>query len=176
METLTPRQIKKRITKQHAEVEAQITQKPVKELKINIEWARSRTWGWNPKAEVWVTYQDGSGDYAKGFTASGCGYDKESTVIADIFNKFLRYKLYQPHKYNGIHNGEPTKHPYGVYYYDGHIGEIRETYISKPSYNGGVGTSCYYEIAKFIGGKFENIANGKAFGAFLYTDNQRGKK
>lgn len=62
-----------------------------------------------------------------------------------------------------------------MYYYNGVTRTEENGYISTPSYNGGVGTSCYYKIAEFIGGKFENIANGKTFGVFKYTDNEGSK-
>lgn len=38
-------------------------------------------------------------------------------------------------------------------------------------FEGGVGTSCYYSIAEFIGGKFENISSGKTFDVYQYTEN-----
>ena len=42
-------------------------------------------------------------------------------------------------------------------------------------YNGGVGTSCYYDIARFIGGRFEHVAGGKTFDVFKYTDESSGR-
>lgn len=172
METLTPRKLKNRIKKELAIMSEEKNQKPVSCIRINIEWHRSRTWGFCPSAECWVSYKDGTSDYSKGYRASGCGYDKESTVIAEIFNRYLKYKLYEKHELKSRINGEEVNHPYGVYYYNGDIQKQSQEsgYIWKPSFSGGVGTSCYYDIAKFIGGKFENLANGKRFGAFLYTD------
>lgn len=38
---------------------------------------------------------------------------------------------------------------------------------------GGVGTSCYYDIAEFIGGKFEKISSGKTFDVFQYTNKSK---
>lgn len=157
--------------KELLEIEAQKNQKAVKELVITIEWRKSYTWGNNPHAEAEVTYKDGTFERRDGYTCSGCGYDKESTVIAEIFNDFLRYKLYQKHNLASTINGEKTNHPYGVYYYGGELGEKHESgYIGMPSFNGGVGTSCYYKIGEFIGGKFENVASGKTFDVFKYID------
>lgn len=133
---------------------AERNQKPVESLTISIEWKKSRMWGNNPHAEVAVNFQDGTFERRDGYTASGCGYDKESTVIAAIFNDFLKYKLYQEL------DGNP---PYGMYYKVPGQPSFR-------SYNGGVGTSCYYRIAEFIGGTFENLASGKAFDVYKYTD------
>lgn len=139
--------------KRNAQIESEKNQKPVKEIDITIEWKRSRTWGNNPHAEVRVYFQDGTFEFRDGYTASGCGYDKESTVIAAIFNDFLKYKLYQELQ------GEA---PYGMYY--------KRPNDDWKSYNGGVGVGCYYRIAEFIGGKFENLASGKTFDAYKYTD------
>lgn len=179
METLTPRKIANRLKKELEQIERHKNQREVASLTITIEWKKSAMWGWNPNASVEVEYKHA--DFTKGeakfersdgYKCSGCGYDKESTVIADIFNRYLRYKLYQKRELKSRINGEDVGHPYGVYYYNGDIGEKYESgYIGKPSYNGGVGTSCYYDIAKFIGGRFEKIAEGKTFGVFKYTDN-----
>jgi len=156
-----------------AEIEAQKNQKEVSSMTITIEWVKSKTWGMNPHAGVRVSYKDGKSEYRDGYSCSGCGYDKQSTVIADIFNDFLRYKLYQLHKWEDSINGEKTSYPYGVYYYNGDIGKKLESgYISKPTFNGGVGTSCYYKIAEFIGGEFKNLSSGKSFDVFQYVDNQ----
>ena len=79
-------------------------------MKVKIEWHRSRTWGYNPSAEVWV-YSDGSGTqfpildsegtqligsngrpyvtktwYRTGH-ASGTGYDKRSASIQDAIGE-----------------------------------------------------------------------------------------
>lgn len=168
----SPRKIANRLKRSLAEIEADKNQKPVKALTISIEWVKSRTWGYCPRAEVAVEFQDGTFTRRDGYKAGGCGYDKESTVIASIFNDFLKYKLYQKHKWKDRINQETTNHPYGVCYYSGNVGEQREDgYVYKPSFSGGVGTSCYYKIGEFIGGKFENVASGKTFNAFKYMDN-----
>jgi hypothetical protein len=141
------------------------SQLPVRELTITIEWAKSRMWGMNPHATVFVLYQDGTAEKNHGYTCSGCGYDKESTVIAQVFNDYLKYKLYDrklQEKWKKEHEGRQRdeEHPYGLYL----PGEYQG------SYNGGVGTGCYYDIAKFIGGRFEHVAGGKTFDVFKYTD------
>lgn len=178
MKTLTQRKIADRLKKELEHIELQKKQREVASLTIIIEWKKSYTWGMNPNASVEVEYKHA--DFTKGeakfersdgYRCSGCGYDKESTVIADIFNRYLRYKLYQKRELKSTINGEEVNHPYGVYYYNGDIGEkCANGYIDKPMYNDGVGTSCYYDIAKFIGGRFENVANGKTFSVFKYTD------
>lgn len=113
--------------KELLEVNMQRHQKPVKSITITIEWRTSRTWGSNPHAEAQVEFQDGTFYRKNGYTCSGCGYDKESTVIAEVFNDFLRYKLYQKRSWKDKINGQETNHPYGVYYYSGSTGETYET-------------------------------------------------
>ena len=51
-------------------------------IRIEVTWKRSATWGANPTAEVWA-------DEYLGLSRSvgGCGYDKESTAIAEPFNR-----------------------------------------------------------------------------------------
>lgn len=174
METLTPRKIKNRINKQLKFIEACKNQKPVRKLVISIEWKKSRTWGANPYASAQVYYKDGTAENKSGYTCSGCGYDKESTVIAEIFNDFLLYELYKKHKKESYINGEKCDHPYGVYYYGGkHLKPSENGYIKTPSFNGGVGTSCYYNIAEFIGGTFKHIAWGSTFDVYQFT--KRGR-
>lgn len=86
-------------------ISQQKNQKPVKSITISIEWKKSRTWGNNPHAIAEIRYQDGSFERKAGYTASGCGYDKESTVIAEIFDELLRYKLF---------NMPESEKPYGI--------------------------------------------------------------
>lgn len=51
-------------------------------IRIDVSWKKSQTWGANPQAEVWT-------DEYLGLSRSvgGCGYDKESTAIAEPFNR-----------------------------------------------------------------------------------------
>jgi len=160
--------------KTQARIEAEKAQRPVKELTISIEWKKSRMWGNNPKAEVRVSYHGGGYDYKDGYTASGSGYCKESTVIADIFNDFLKYKLWnktiEQCKRKDYKWKEENGAPYGIsagIYNDSYGNEVEYR-----SFSGGIGTNCYKAIGEFIGGKFENIASGKTFDVYKYTDNE----
>jgi hypothetical protein len=145
--------------KEAARIESERGQRPVDTIAISIVWSKSRMWGSNPHAEVVVEYKDGHYTRKSGYTASGCGYDKESTVIADIFNDFLRYKLWaMPIDKVKRVNGGPA--PYG-------ISVNGEDYRG---YSGGIGTNCYYRIAEYVGGTFEHVASGKSFDVYRYTD------
>lgn len=147
--------------KVRARIEAERNQKPVKSLIIVIEWHPSRAYGFVPHAEAQVEYHDGTMGRKRGYTASGCGYDKESTVIAAIFNDFLKYKLWGPLPADKHYwyNGEQVDRPYGIY--------MRDDYRC---YDGGIGVSCYREIAVFIGGRFEYVAGGSISAVYRYTD------
>ena len=140
-----------------ARIQEQKNQKHVKTLTITIEWKRSRMWGNNPHAEGSVMYRDGSWATFTA-TASGCGYDKESTVVASIFNDTLRYKLWMltPEQLDASDGGA---RPYGI-----------NNYSSGRGFSGGIGMSCYPRIAEYIGGKMEHVASGNTFDVWKYTD------
>jgi len=126
-------------------IAAEMAQPPIFSLTILIEWKKSKVWGRNPHATAKVIFADGSYQTAK-YTCSGCGYDKESTVIAAAFNDFLKYRLWElKDKINA------NAAPYGISHY----------YVNQYNYSGGVGTSCYYNISEFIGGKFSCLVDSK---------------
>jgi len=175
-EKLARREARKQLRQDHIEalrINREMDQAHVKQLTITIEWKKSRTWGSNPHAEVRVEYYEtprnsyGRFEHKDGYTCSGCGYDKESTVIAQVFNDFLKYKLWamSEEQIKGNHgSGDEGPAPYGITNYDMGRG-----------YSGGIGTNCYYRIAEYIGGKFEHVASGKMFDVYRYTDNESGE-
>lgn len=179
---LTPEQKKQRAEERKrarmaakiaAEIQAEKDQKPVKEIIFTIEWKHSRTWGANPALTCAVRFQDGSYEESPIYRASWCGYDKTSTVVAEAFNTYLKYKLWQKTPAQLIrkdHNWQKENGaPYGIRHYEadpaGRHGEGR-------SYEGGIGISCYPAIGQYIGGKFETVSTGKSFDVFKYTDGQ----
>jgi hypothetical protein len=144
------REAQKAAKKMQSIIDAKKNQKPVKSIKMNIEWSKQ----FNPTCEAWVNYEDGTVEVFKS-RAAGWGYCKESTVIAEIFNNCLGYKLYEFHD-QLIQLGENK--PYGI--------SLGRSY---PYFAGGVGTSCFFRVVDFIGGKFEKVASGKTFDAFRVT-------
>lgn len=173
------RQKAKKEAKIEKEINSEKNQPAVKELLITIEWKKSRMWGSNPHAEVAVTFQKGDNSYGRferkdGYTASGCGYDKESTVIARIFNDFLKYKLWNKSieqcRRKDYKWKEENGAPYGV-----SAGSYKDDFDISVEYryfDGGIGSNCYYAISEFLGGKFEHLACGKTFDVYKYTDNE----
>lgn len=145
------RQEQKATAKKFAQIEADKNQKPVNYITFAIEWNKTG----HLTCTAWVNYTDGTAQQII-TKAGGWGYCKESTVISNIFNASLKYKLYQL-----MPNTTKDSLPYGLYNFDGRY-----------SFAGGVGTSCYYSISEFIGGRLERVASGKTFDAFKFTLNE----
>ena len=146
----------KRVKKEQDRVEAEKNQRKVKRMVITIEWKKSKTWGWCPRTTARVEYHEGGYNTGE-YYASGCGYCKESTVIASAFNEFLKYKLHE------IKKAKQKKAPYGIRFSE--YGGFPSLY-----FEGGVGTSCYYPISEFIGGEFKHISNTKTVDVYEYID------
>ena len=121
-------------------------------INICVEWAKSRTWGYNPTAEIWVN--DGLG-YTKG-SASGCGYDKGSAAIASaVYNRASIVKILCELKEKALRKertidksksactGIDNRNAVG---YGSGCGVI-------PRLEGGVGTSCFLSIFRSAGYK-----------------------
>jgi len=56
------------------------------EIHISVDWKKSRTWGHNPTAEVWLNY-DGGNVYARSASIGGCGYDKRSAAVSEALSR-----------------------------------------------------------------------------------------
>jgi hypothetical protein len=147
------------------EIEQEKEQRPVKRMTITIYWKKSRTWGMNPHADVHVEHHDGRLSRGDGFTCSGCGYDKESTVVAEIFNRYFKYELWRkdaPNDKQKRGEGEEGV-PYGISagVYEG---------IPYVGFSGGVGMSCYYRIAAYMGGELTHVASTNTVDVYIYED------
>lgn len=125
-------------------------------LEIEIEWRKSSTWGLCPSASI--RWEDVNGwHYEENAAyASGCGYCKESTVIAECFNKVLCGVLWRKRR-------TKKKAPYGICF---------KSFF--PYFEGGVGVSCYYSISSFLGGKMEHTANGKRYDKYVVAFGKKG--
>jgi hypothetical protein len=160
-----------------AQVEAKIKeereQRPVKQLTIALEWKKSRMWGMNPHGSVKVEYMDGDFERSEGFTCSGCGYDKASTVVAQVFNRYLKYKLWsktiEACKRSDYDWRTKGGAPYGV---EARKYTTRDTEVEVEHryYGGGIGVNCYRDISEFIGGNWEVVASGDSFNVYRWTE------
>lgn len=148
----TERGINNRIKKINDEHEQKAEMPDVKRLEIEIEWEKSRTWGMNPTASARWETSAGEWHYEENISrAIGCGYDKESTVVAECCNKILRGMLWRK-------QCDEDKAPYGV--------SFGKWF---PYFSGGIGMSCYYRIAEFLGGELEHVAGGKTYDKYVFT-------
>ena len=147
----TLRGIKNELSKANAEFERIANEPRIKSIEINIEWRKNQAWCWCPRATAY--YTTFTGKYGKvSAYASGCGYDKASQVVADCLNQIGRGMIWARRK-----TRKPI--PYGI--------NISKGYI--PSFEGGVGMSCYYDIAQFLGGKMEHTADAPSFDKFVFN-------
>ena len=111
---------------------------------INVEWKKSATWGYCPTAEIAAEKRRTWGH------ASGCGYDKESAAIASAANSNPEImRILYKHAENG------GAFPYSVH-----------TWAGLPSFDGGCGVSCFYNVFDACGYTWEDIAHGKTYDVY----------
>ena len=167
-EKLVARRFDRAVKKAAARIDVERNQKAVQSMEISVEWVKSKTWGMNPHCQAAVWFADGSFERSQVFKCSGCGYDKLSTVLADVFNAYLKAPLWRLTvkgcKEAGVYGvwasaAEVWRDGEGVAHYSG---EGR-------GYSGGIGENCFYRIAEFIGGKLEKLAEGKMYDAYRFT-------
>ena len=127
---------------------------PIENLTINVNWCKSVTWGANPTAETFIY---GLGRVSSG-SVSGCGYDKQSTAVANLLNQvpqFLQLLYIEKNKKYKLSNRV-------LFGYGAGSGIL-------PAFAGGVGVNCYDKIFNKIGYKFETISSGKMFDVYRIT-------
>lgn len=134
-------------------------------VSISVEWHRSKMWGYNPAAEVVIV--DSNGHYSKFFgSASGCGYDKESSAVAEALNQSAPIKkLLCDKKEKSIREGKTyeagsTMNKNYISYGAG--------YGSVPYFEGGVGMSSHEGVFRACGLKLKNSNHGKHFDTYYF--------
>ena len=140
-----------------ARLEAAVAAPGFDSVSVSVTWARSRTWGANPTAEV-----VNIGDRKTTGHASGCGYDKESAAIAEALNQnpaALRvlYDLAE----NALSAGKSPMTCTGYDWRDS-IG-YGSGYGVLPYFEGGVGSDCFWSIFKSAGYTVKHAGSGKMF-------------
>jgi len=126
----------------------------IESLTITVEWKRSQMWGINPTAEAYVS---GLGMVSSG-SISGCGYDKQSTAVANVLNQvpqFLKLMYKLKNKNSKLKNND-------IFGYGSGYGIL-------PSFEGGVGVNCYNKIFNSIGYEFTTVSSGKNFDVYKVT-------
>lgn len=116
-------------------------------ISISVDWVRSRTWGYNPHAEI----STNAGRYNG--TASGYGYDKESAAIADGLNQCDSVlKALYTLKENGLRAGLSDESKTACCgRSNGEICGYGAGYGAVPYFEGGVGASCFWSILEKCG-------------------------
>jgi hypothetical protein len=133
----------------------------INELTITVEWKKSSMWGMNPAAE---SYINGVGFVSSG-SISGCGYDKGCTAVARVLNQVPQFQKLMFELKDKTKNVNLKNHD--IFGYGSGYGVL-------PSFEGGVGVSCYDRIFNKIGYKFETVSSGKTFDVYKIT--KIGKK
>ena len=116
-----------------------------KEIIINVTWKKSYMWGMNPHAEIKI-FNNNGGFEIFDETASGCGYDKLSSVVSYGFNKSKLLKAYlfkHVRKLNKI----LIEKGYNLY-------ALEKDF----SFMGGCGISSYRTLFQALGCKFEHYS------------------
>lgn len=156
VELATARRVKeleKEYAAQVARIDAAEAAPDVQSIAIHIEWKRSATWGKNPHASVIV-------NHANRYTgsASGCGYDKRTTAIANAAGQSATLqKMIFALKESALQTGDFTPHAVGECY-------------GMPYFAAGVGMSSYRELFRRCGLTAEvDNESGKNFDTYYFT-------
>lgn len=135
---------------------------------IGVEWKRSKTWGYNPFAIVTICHltEDGHKAWERYTgTASGCGYDKRSSAVAEALNKCnaLLGELYRAEEKRLGKKARQSR---------GDVLGYGSGYGALPYFEGGVGIDCHQHILEALGFEWREIPSGNTFDA--YTATRRG--
>jgi hypothetical protein len=151
--------VKKQLAKDLKHLEEVSEAGEVREINISVEWKKNRTWGSNPTAEAQFKGQNNYNRYSSG-SIGGCGYDKESTAVANALNQDYSFlKLLYMYKESINFEGKQNRDIFG---YGSGYGIL-------PRLEGGVGVSCYPTIFETLGYKWQQVGNGKMYNAYLVS-------
>ena len=120
-------------------------------IEIEMTWRKS-CYGYCPRADM--RYYDTNGwHYLENCAyAGGCGYDKTSTILANCLNLFPSLKW--------AFRNKRKKMPYGM---------AKTTYNDGVYFEYGVGESCYYRVAEYMGYAMKHTASGKTYDKFVFV-------
>jgi hypothetical protein len=147
--------ITKRINKTHKAQEVDRlnaileSNKEIKRIVVATDWRRGSMQSNQCKAEIKVTYADYSRETFESDRTGGCGYDKESTAIADAFNRInALLKELALKASEAIEQGEG---------YREFIGYGCGGYNTLPYFEGGVGFNSQVKILSSLGYKMNHL-------------------
>lgn len=155
------KQLDKDHAKELAKVEAAEAAPDVRTVSIEVDWKRSRTWGYNPHAIVVINRQNryfGS--------ASGCGYDKRTAAVGAALNQsaVIARMLYQAKEKALAEGWRP----------DGRVGSnagcihYGAGYGTLPYFEGGVGMSSFEGVFNACGLKLTHIVDGRHYDHYIF--------
>lgn len=124
-------------------------------IDVVVEWKKNRIWGANPRAEL----RTGENYYISG-SIGGCGYDKESTATAQVFNLDAGMKKAAlVALYVDAHRPKNKRHLYGVDFF----------WCSGPRFSSGCGFSSHRSALELAGYKLVNQNGGKMFNTYYFA-------
>jgi hypothetical protein len=166
------KQLNKTLLKDLQQIELIEQAQDIEKITISIEWKKSKMWGNNPSAEAKVFYKNGICERFYSGSIGGCGYDKESTAVANSLNQCnsvlkLLYNAKNEalegnynHETNEVLTGYKSMKNHDLLGYGSGYGLL-------PSIEGGVGVSCYNAIFNKVGFNFKTLTSGKNFDVFV---------
>lgn len=156
------KEVEKKISRDIVNIEQIFGAGELISVKIQLEWVRNRTWGNCPKGEAWILFKNANGDqdskYITCSSVTGCGYDKQSTTVANLLNQVneVLKPLYVAKE------KKPTANNHELLGYGSGYG-------IEPRLEGGVGVNCFPRIFDKVGFKFETVASGSNFDVYTIT-------
>ena len=144
------KELEKDIIKKTNEINLVYSANDLVSVKIQIEWKKSKMWGYNPTCNIVV--QDDKNRYINYTSGSigGCGYDKKSTSVADALNASPTIRKLFCEKGENVTS----------------YGFRHQNNDSLPYLDGRVGCECYSRVFEEMGYKFESIAHGDNFDVY----------
>lgn len=148
----TERGLTNALTRKNAEAEKAHAAPAPEIIIVSMRWLQS-TYGYCPRASMRYRDTQGWHNVDNAAYAGGWGYDKTSTILADVLNQFrgLRWSLRRKN-YNNK--------PYGVY---------KSEYNDGMYFDGGIGVSAYYRVCDWAGYKLKHMVESKNFDVFTIT-------
>lgn len=116
----------------------------INSARCEIDWVRNNTWGYCPKG----CYRNGY-KYQEFKSITGCGFDKLSTLTADMFNSdnnLIAFVMDYIEKHHINKDNIENKLGYGIRIYNG-----------IPYFSHGVGVDCYKTILLKLGFKVQHF-------------------
>ena len=140
----------------------------VASVNISVEWYKSKTWGYNPQADITIIDQNNN-YYRFTGSASGYGYDKESAAIAQALNQSnaIKRMLYDKKEsaLQSIGTTEETSNENYIAYGAG--------YGVLPYFEGGVGVDSFKQVFRACGLELINESWGKHYNHYYFSNKEQ---